>query len=228
MPTATDTSAPPLWFRLPPGYYDLAAFDTADFDMVAGVVLPSILGTEEAVERSMNELGVAVSLLVAMRDQADAHTSIGLHPDGNDGASISLFSLSVTRIEPRTPALAAAQTALSITDSPTWSTNTVKQVELPIGMPAVLISGLLAAPPTDLLEHAEIDAPPCEVFQARLAVPFPTGGHIAVADLTSAATRHSESYTTILECIAQTMAFSPPAPLAVPSRRPSRLLELFQ
>ncbi|MEU0391464.1 hypothetical protein ABZ208_01500 [Streptomyces sp. NPDC006208] len=200
----------------------------ADIDQVARTVLPSILDDRSTVDRTLNELRVIFSLLSAMRGNDSVHASLGVHPDGDVGAAFSVFSLSVTRTEIRSPALAAAQSALAIAKSPVWRTNTTRHLQLPIGMSATLVAGFLSAPPAELLAGAGIDASTCEVFQARLAVPFPTNRHIAVADLTSAAIRHAESYTDIVEGIAQTMTFESPAQSTVSSRPPSRILELLQ
>lgn len=228
MLNASDAPPPPLWFRLPPGYHNLEALSTADIDQVAETVLPLILHDRTVVDRSLSELRALLALLSALRDGDSFHTSLGVHPDGDYGASLSVFSLSVTRISLRSPALAAAQCAVSIAKSRIWRTNTVRQLQLPMGIPATLVTGILSTPPPELLMEAGIEASTCEVFQARLAVPFPTSRHIAVADLTSAAVRHAESYTEIVEGIAQTMTFDSPAQVSAPSRRPSGILELLQ
>jgi hypothetical protein len=212
---------------LPPGYYDLDAIMSADIEQVAVAVLPLILENENLVDCARGELRTVLSLVSALDTDAAVHASFGIHPDGDNGASISLFSLSVTEIESRTPTLAAAQGALAIAGSSSWQVRTGKVIELPVGVHAGLVAGSLAPPPSDLLKRAGIHAPPCEVFQARLAVPFPTGRHLAVAEITSAASRHAESYTDILECIARTVAFADPELPAPPTLRQSRLLELF-
>ncbi|MFD4143571.1 hypothetical protein [Streptomyces sp. NPDC058572] len=219
-------SQPPLWFRLPPGYHNLDAIGATEIEQVSLAVLPLVLENEQFVERAHTELRTVLELISRL-DIGAAHASIGVHPDGENGASVSLFSLSVTEIEARTPALAAAQGALAVADSSIWQAHTCRFIGLPAGVPAGLVVGLLSPPPVELLEHAGICAPVCEVFQARLTVPFPTGRHLAVADLTSTATRHADSYTDILECIAGTMAFADPEMSTAPAPRHSRILELF-
>ncbi|MCX4820623.1 hypothetical protein OG883_12010 [Streptomyces sp. NBC_01142] len=219
--------APPMWFRLPPGYHDLDAISSDDLNQAVSAVLPPILESDPAVDSSLDDMRTLLGLLSAIREGGSVHTSIGVHPDGKDGASISLFSLSVTHSASRTAGLAVAQSALALASSPLWSANTCKLLELPMGLPAALVAGRLSPPPLSLLERAGVDAAPCEIFQARLTVPFPTGSHVAVADLASAATRHAESYTDILECIAQTLVFTSPAsPISLP-QPPSRILDLL-
>ncbi|MEV6401105.1 hypothetical protein AB0M39_41095 [Streptomyces sp. NPDC051907] len=221
------SSAPQLWFRLPPGYHSLDNDALSEVEQVAMVLMPSIMESPAEVASSLNEARTLVRLLTVMRTHGSVHTAVGVHPDEDNGACISLFSLSVKGIALRTAALAVAQSALALAKSPLWSTSTGKFITLPTGVPAALVSGLLAAPHRDRLESEGITTAPCEVFQARLTVPFPTGVHLAVADLTSAAVRHAGSYTDVLEGIAQTIAFDAPSPAVAPAQRPSRILELL-
>ncbi|WP_190123545.1 hypothetical protein [Streptomyces inusitatus] len=168
------------------------------------------------------------NLLAAMWTSETAHMSIGVHPDGEHGASVSLFSLSMAGIASRTAGLAVAQCALAQMNSPLWSESTGRLLTLSSGLPAALVAGTLVSPPDESLEELGITADFEGVFQARLTIPCPTGEHIAVADLTSAAVRNSEAYTSILEGIGQTMSFSEPVETPEPAPRPtSRIRDLF-
>ncbi|WP_327327230.1 hypothetical protein OG735_35505 [Streptomyces sp. NBC_01210] len=216
-----------MWFRLPPGYHTLDAIALDELENVTSALLTPILQSEQGVDHSLRDARAFLSLLDAMHQGGSIHTSIGVHPDGEDGACVSLFSLSVTDIAARTAGLAVAQSALALANSPLWSGNTRRILELPIGVSAALVAGTLSAPPRSLLEDAGISATPSEVFQARLTVSYPSGAHIAVADLTSAATRHAGAYIDILEGIAQTITFAAPVPSAACAPRPSRILEVL-
>ncbi|WP_405804665.1 hypothetical protein OG729_05615 [Streptomyces sp. NBC_00210] len=227
MPSVSMTPTPPMWFRLPPGYLTLDAIALDEMEAVVSAVLAPILESAAPVDRCLLDARTLVNLFDAMHEGGSIHTSIGVHPDGENGACVSFFSLSVKVTASRTAGLAVAQSALALSNSPHWSSNTGRLIKLPINLPAALLAGTLAAPPRALLESAGISAAPSEIFQARLTVPYPTGVHIGVADLTSAATRHADAYTDILEGIAQTITFAAPAAPAEPTQRPSRILELL-
>ncbi|MFF0447959.1 hypothetical protein ACFYT4_16380 [Streptomyces sp. NPDC004609] len=223
----TTTSAPPVWFRLPPGYHSLDGIDLAEFEQsVSAVLMPMLEGTELRGQ-ALRDAHTLVDLFAALRESENVHTSVGVHPEGDNGSCVSFFSLSVTEIASRTAALAVAQCALAQANSPRWSTNTGRLLKLPGDVPAALVAGTLMPPSPGSLEERGVTAPPVEVFQARLTVPCPTNVHVVVADLTSAATRHAEAYSSILEGIARTMSFIDPVESAGPVRRPSRILELF-
>ncbi|MFF8841306.1 hypothetical protein ACF08N_01030 [Streptomyces sp. NPDC015127] len=221
------TTVPPLWFRLPPGYHEYDDSSLADHEEIASALLPAVLGDAADVDNARRQLAAASNLLHAMRHEATVHLSLGAHPDEDQGATFSVFCISVTEMQWRAAAVAVAQSALALAGSPRWSSNSGRILDLPSGQPAALVSGTLAAPHPQLLRSAGILAEPCETFQARLTVPFPTGTHVAVADITSAAIRHAAAYTDILEGIAGTISFTPPSPPSSPPQRPSRLLELF-
>lgn len=218
------TSAPPMWFRLPPGYYSLDDVDA--LEETASAFLERILDSKTGLDDALRNVHSLASLLTATRDGDSVHASVGIHPDGESGACLSFFMVSMTAVTPRPSALAVAQCALAMAQSPLWNSNTGRLLELPSGMPAALVAGRLAPPPPSLLENAGVTAASSEVFQARLTVACPTGEHIAVADLSSAATRHAEAYTSILEGIAQTVSFIEPVPQTGSPQRASRILEL--
>ncbi|MDQ1007134.1 hypothetical protein QFZ82_001619 [Streptomyces sp. V4I23] len=221
------TTVPPLWFRLPPGYHEYDDFGPEDQQAIASALLPAILDDPADVDSAERQLAAMNNLLRAMRQEATVHLSLGVHPDEEHGAAFSVFCISVSGIQWRPAAMAVAQSALALADSPRWRSNSGRILDLPSGQPAALVSGTLSAPPRQLLQSAGILAEPCETFQARLTVPFPMGTYVAVADITSAATRHAAAYTDILEAIAGTISFTAPSLPSSPSQRPSRLLELF-
>ncbi|MFI6283937.1 hypothetical protein ACIBCM_04105 [Streptomyces sp. NPDC051018] len=222
------TSAPPLWFRLPPGYHSLDRVDLSEFEQSVAAVLMPVMEAGELLGKALHDAHSLVNLFAAIRESENVHTSLGVHPERNNGSCVSFFSLSVTEIASRTAALAVAQCALAQANSTRWSTNSGRLLKLPGGVPAALMAGTLRPPDPDCLERRGFTAPRCEVFQARLTVPCPTGVHVAVADLTSAATWHAEAYSSILEGIARTITFIDPAEPSRPrAQRPSRIRELF-
>ncbi|MFI1395565.1 hypothetical protein [Streptomyces sp. NPDC020681] len=227
MTNGPETPAPQMWFRLPPGFHSLDAIDLDEFEHTAATALKPFLEGDPAIDRALTDTRALADLLRTMRQGESVHSSVGVHPDGEHGACVSFFSLSVVGIASRTAGLAVAQCALAQANSPLWNTNTGRLLELPGGLPAALVAGTLSAPPAELLGEAGVTSPRSEVFQARVTVPCPTGVHVAVAVLTSAAHRHAEAYTDILVGIAQTLSFSEPAQPATPPQRTSRILELF-
>ncbi|MFF8958434.1 hypothetical protein [Streptomyces sp. NPDC014894] len=219
---------PPLWFRLPPGYHSLDALDLSSLQRSASPVLTSLLEGTELLGPALRDVHRLTNLLAALRTSDTVHLSVGVHPDDEHGASVSFFSLSMANIATRPAGLAVAQCALAQMKSPCWNTSAGRLLRLPNGMPAALVAGTLVDPPRESLEELGIDKALDKVFQARLTIPCPSGEHIAVADLTSAAVRNSEAYTSILEGIGLTMSFSSPVESAAPVPQPtSRIRDLF-
>ncbi|MEU7278141.1 hypothetical protein AB0A69_05020 [Streptomyces sp. NPDC045431] len=225
---STKDNAPPVWFRLPPGFHSLETItDEGLMRAVTSVVTP-LLGQSPEADQALRDARVLTELITALFEQGTAFLAFGLHPDGAHGACMSLFSLSTISTAAPSPHVAAARTGITLADSSAWRTRNCRLLELPSGIPAAMVAGTLA-PPMDLVQRAGISPRAGEVFQARIAVPYPSGSHVVVADLASAATRHADSYTDILEGIAHTLSFSHPeddsnAASAAPT---SRLLEFL-
>ncbi|MFI2213314.1 hypothetical protein [Streptomyces sp. NPDC020141] len=218
-------SLPRMWFRLPPGY---CALDGISLDMLEETttsLLAPILENAPAVQATLRDAQTLVALLQEMREHGNVYTALGAHPDEVLGTSMSLFSLSMAETSSPSRTLTVARSALAVADSPLWGDCTRRLVELPIG-PAALVTGSLALPSREALVAMGIASEPTEIFQARLVVACPAGTHCAVADLTSAAVHHAESYTDILEGIARTMSFTEPTAEA-PVRRHSRIQDLI-
>ncbi|MEO3974646.1 hypothetical protein [Streptomyces sp. CAU 1734] len=196
-------------------------------ELSSSEVLRHLSDDTSTVESNIRTLRTAISLLRELRSAGTVHNAIGFHSDDSLGVSVSLFSLTVAATPARAPGFAAAQCVLAQTGSPLWSSNSGRLLTHPSGASMTLVSGTLAPRPRASLATAGITSAPCAVFQARLTMPSPTREHIAVADLTSAATGHAEAYTSILEGIARTMSFSDPENSPEPVRRTSRIRELF-
>ncbi|MEV7611749.1 hypothetical protein [Streptomyces sp. NPDC089799] len=194
---------PPLWFRLPPGFYDIGPDDR-----------PALEGTA-ALASGLAQLQVAQLLeqLDSLAQQQVLHTAIGLHPDDTSGLCSSLFSLSCRRTPAGNAQLAVARIALGIAKSPLWEESTCRFVDLPLSPSCCLATGTLAL---KQLERA--------VFQSRAALAHPDGQHVLIFDLTSASTEYKEAYTDMLEAIIHTASFTDPTPIAQTSRISELLL----
>ncbi|MET9666935.1 hypothetical protein ABZY19_16345 [Streptomyces sp. NPDC006475] len=201
-----------------------------ELEQVTSTLLTPAFDDSPQLDRALRDTTIVGDLLTAIREAECLHASLGVHPEDDGAASISFFTLSMTGITARPASIAAAQCAVAFAESPGWTTDSGRFLDLPSGLKAALVAGTLTAPDPESLAKRGITAPPSDVFQARLTVPCPTGEHIAVADLTSAATHHAEAYTSILEAIAMTMSFAEPPDMTQPTgreHRPSRILELF-
>lgn len=201
----SDMPVPPVWFRLPPGFHDIGPEDRAALDGVVGA-----LGSPDA----QRQLAQLMDRLDELSMHHVVHTAIGMHPDEPVGVSTSLFSLTVRRAEHPNARLAVARTALTIAQSPLWSTSRRRFIELPSSSPCCMVAGTL-----DLPEAVQ------PVFQARVATAHPDGQHVLVLDLTSAAIQHAAAYTDILEAITHTLAFADPGLGPPCAARPSRITE---
>ncbi|MER5884788.1 hypothetical protein ABT160_13240 [Streptomyces sp. NPDC001941] len=232
MPLTGPPPAPPLWFRTPPGFHDLAAVSREALgdvlDELAGV-LPDDPASTERVRREGEAL---LGLLAALREAGAAYAALGWHPDQADGVSTSLLSLTVVGGSAPTGRATAARAALDIARCPMWSESDRRLFDLPDGTACALVSGRPAPPPGDVPGRAGAAREPAPLFQARAVVPYPSGPHAAVLDLTSTSVRHSEAYTDILEAIACTISFTDPEPGPADTRpgrtgatRSSRILE---
>ncbi|MER5871660.1 hypothetical protein [Streptomyces sp. NPDC002044] len=154
--------------------------------------------------------------LISLQSHDVAYTSIGLHPDDLAGVSTSLFSLAVKPAHHRNPRVSVAQTALAIARSTLWRDALRKFIDLPSDLPCCLVAGLIS-----------LDGMENHLFQARAATTDPSGQHILILDLTSAAVGYADAYTSILEAVAHTLSFTNPDPRPVESTRTSRLLEVL-
>lgn len=202
-------SPPPVWFRLPPGFYDVGPEDRATLDAFA-----EALGGSEAQQ----QLSRLMDGLDGLAEHEVVHTAFGFHPEEPAGVATSLFSLTVRRIEQPNPRLSVARTALAIARSPLWTSADRRFIELPSARPCCLVAGTMSLP--------DVDRCP---FQARAVTTHPDGRHLLVLDLTTASAQHAGAYTDILEAIAHTLTFSDPDPAG---HRPtvsgaSRILEVL-
>ncbi|MFD7395577.1 hypothetical protein ACFV60_11095 [Streptomyces virginiae] len=202
-------SLPPVWFRLPPGFYDVSPENRATLYAFA-----EALGGSEAQQ----QLSRLMDGLERLAEHEVAHTAFGFHLEEPAGVATSLFSLTVRRIEQPNPRLAVARTALAIARSPLWTSADRRFIELPSARPCCLVAGMMSLP----------DADRCP-FQARAVTTHPDGRHLLILDLTTASSQHAGSYTDILEAIAHTLAFSDPDPAAQSPMVPgvSRILEVL-
>ncbi|WP_329377236.1 hypothetical protein OG625_06600 [Streptomyces sp. NBC_01351] len=203
----TDTSAPPVWFRLPPGFHHVSPKDRGALDNIAGA-----LGSPEAQQ----ELSALMDGLDELAGHHVAFTAVGIHPEEPAGVSTSLFSLAVHTAEPGSLRLNVARTALALAGSPLWNNPERRQIDLPSTLPCFLVAGTISIPGTD--QH---------MFQAKVATAHADGVHVLVLDLTSAATCQGDSYSDILEAVAYTLTFSDPNPTPSTAPRTSRILEVL-
>ncbi|MBT2407366.1 MULTISPECIES: hypothetical protein [unclassified Streptomyces] len=206
-----DRAAPPIWFRLPPGFHDIGPGDRGAVDRIADA-----LGRPDA----RRDLGRLMDNLDELTAHHVVHTSVGLHPVDPVGVSASFFSLTVRNSDHANPRVSVAQTALAIARSTLWMSSARRFIDLPSSQPCCLVAGIISAP--------GVEQP---VFQARAVMAHPEGGHVLVLDLTSAATEHADAYTSILEAVAHTVSFSNPDPDSDPGpagkTATSRILDLL-
>ncbi|MCX4717048.1 hypothetical protein [Streptomyces virginiae] len=199
------SSSPPIWFRLPPGFHDIGPGDAASLDAFA-----EALGSPTAQE----ELSRLVDGLEELAAHDVVHTALGFHPEEPVGVATSLFSLTTRRVEQPNPRLAVARTALAIARSTLWTGSVRRFVDLPSALPCCLVAGTISLRG---LEH--------HLFQARAATVHPDGLHLLILDLTSASTQHADAYTDILEAVTHTLAFSDPDASTPSAAGSSRILE---
>ncbi|MCM1967260.1 MULTISPECIES: hypothetical protein [unclassified Streptomyces] len=232
----TRHAVPPVWFRLPPGFHDIGPEDRGALEEVAGV-LEALAdfgdGTDAAAAAGAAAGTGAGAQLALLMDRLDelagqpglhlVHTAVGLHPEGPEAVSTSLFSLSVRPAEEPGSATGAAagvaRTALALARSAPGGGSTRSFVELASGLPCALVCGVVPASGTDR-----------GLFQARAVTAHPEGRHLFLLDLTSAATEHAGAYTAILEAVAHTLSFADPrarTPGPPGGAGTSRILELL-
>ncbi|MFB7174171.1 hypothetical protein ACFCYM_25620 [Streptomyces sp. NPDC056254] len=201
------TPVPSVWFRLPPGFHDIASDDRDSLDGVA-----EALASPDAQE----ELSRLMDGLDELEGHGVVHTAIGLHPEEPTGVATSLFSLTIRPAAQTNPRLTVARAALGIARSPLWINSTRKFIELESGLPCSLVAGIITLPG---VEH--------QLFQARIATAHPDGLHLLVLDLTSASAQYADAYTEILEAVAHTIRFSDPNPNPATAKGTSRISEVL-
>ncbi|WP_030712987.1 hypothetical protein [Streptomyces sp. NRRL F-2580] len=206
-----DETVPPLWFQLPPGFHTVSSDDRHALECMADALESAEARTD--VTRLMGGLD-------GLSGHHVVHTSIGLHPDDVLGVSTSFFSLTVRPAQHPNSGVAVAQTSLAISRSALWCDATRTVIELPSSLPCYLVAGLISLPGADN-----------RLFQARAITAHAQGRRVLILDLTSAAIGNSEAYTSILEAITYTIAFSDPDPDPEASPPPpaatSRILEVL-
>ncbi|MFF3721022.1 hypothetical protein ACFYYM_01435 [Streptomyces erythrochromogenes] len=200
-------SAPPVWFRLPPGFHDVGPGDRAALN----AFVEALGGTD--AHRGLSQL---MDDLEELAGHNVVHTAIGFHPEEPVGVATSLFSLTVRQAGQPNPRLTVARAALAIARSPHWTNSIRRFVDLPSGLPCCLVAGTICVPD---VEH--------RLFQARIATVYPDGLHLLVFDLTSASTQHAEAYTDILEAVTHTALFSDPEASTPKAGGTSRILEVL-
>ncbi|MFF5449259.1 hypothetical protein [Streptomyces sp. NPDC012888] len=194
---------PPIWFRLPPGFYDVSPAQGTE--LVGAARISGSAAAEGQIATLVQQLGL-------LGDHHVAHTAIGLHPDEEFGLCTSLFSLAIRPIAPGQRRREVGRAALGIAKSPLWTASAGGFCEHPSALPCCLVSGLMSVPEVD--RH---------IFQARAALAHEDGHHLIVLDLTSAATQHQDNYTDVLHGIVSTISFSDPTP----PKTSSRILEVL-
>ncbi|MFE5719816.1 hypothetical protein [Streptomyces erythrochromogenes] len=203
----TQNPAPPVWFRLPPGFHNIGPDDRSALDAFA-----EALGSSDA-QRELSEL---MDGLAELTDHNAVHTAIGLHPEEPFGVATSLFALTIKPADQPNPRLTVARTALAIARSPLWTSSIRRFIDLPSGLPCCLVAGTISAPDVER-----------GLFQARLATVHPDGLHLLLIDLTSASTQHTDAYTDIVEAIAHTVVFSDPDSTEARAGGTSRILDVL-
>ncbi|MFD5147373.1 hypothetical protein [Streptomyces sp. NPDC058401] len=233
----THHAVPPVWFRLPPGFHDIGPEDRSALEEVAGA-LAALGGSVDGAGTGTGTggdtgAGAAGSQLAGLMDSLDAlagqpglhlvHTAVGLHPEGPEAVSTSLFTLTARASDEAGSGAGAgagvARTALALARSAPGSGSTRRFLDLASGLPCALVSGVVPAPGTGR-----------GLFQGRAVTAHPEGRHLFLLDLTSAAAEHAAAYTDVLEAIAHTIAFADPRPPGPPKpggAGTSRILELL-
>ncbi|MET9800498.1 hypothetical protein [Streptomyces sp. NPDC006368] len=224
----SNDSTPPVWFRLPPGFHSFQnVSQEALTRIVSECVLPLLEGTPEA-DSLLGDTQVLAGAVDTLLGKGCAYLALGLHPDDAEGACASLFSLSTIRTAGPSPTVAAARAGITLAKSPLWEAKRSTTLALPTGVSAAMVAGIFTPPLTEAQSTRPSPAS-TKVFQARLAMPYPCGSHVIVADLTSAATHYADAYTDILEAVAHTFSFTAPAPVSefTGTAPTSRILEFL-
>ncbi|MGW1770792.1 hypothetical protein [Streptomyces sp. NPDC002104] len=208
----THPPVPPVWFRLPPGFHDIGPGDRGALEEMAAALEEAAGGGPAAGAEAGAGAGAgAGSQLARLMDRLDElaaqpglhllHSAVGLHPEGPETVSTSLFTLAVRAAEEAGAAAAVARTALALARSAPASGSARSFLDLASGLPCALVCGVLPGP-----------AAGRGLFQARAVTAHPDGRHLLLLDLTSAATGHAGAYAEILEAVAHTISFTDPGP----------------
>lgn len=200
----THISSAPVWFRLPPGFHDVHPSDRTALGSFADALNSST---------AQQELMQLMDTVDALADLQVVHTALGLHPDEQGGVATSVFAMTVRPTEAGNPQVAAARTALAVTQSALWNISTRRLIALPSGLPCYLVAG------TILVAEKEL-------FQAKVLMSHADGDHVLVLDLTSTEIRYADAYSDIIEAVTYTVSFTDPAPPPVTTAT-SRILEVL-
>ncbi len=228
--TDTFTAEPrvaPCWFRLPPGFIELAHGDIGSLGEQVAEDL-AFFGLDDEVRRQRSQHSDALlRLLEGLYGQGTVYLAFGLHANGDDEVSTSVLSLTDIPTNAPTNTLAAAQCGLKLATNPFGTLVRQELVGLPCGAPAVLTTCHLPDTPPELASSSGMPASE-RVFQARLAVARPTGSRVVLIDISTTTVGLFEEYTEILLGIGQSVSFVDPAPKPSSHLRQSRVWEVLQ
>lgn len=203
---STDTGPKPkFWYGLPHGYLEL------DLNPTEGGVAElarQIAGLpEEARDRADETFRLYAMTVMLMRKQPVAVCALGMHPDGNGAASLSVLTISAFPSGGANPKRVLAG---MVGGNAGGNTNKGMQpIELPVGIGFLTEQVRKTVAPGVPPEGQE---GPLEgsIWQGTVAVPEPRTSSIIVVQLVTSSVELADDYRSVLLGAARTLSFTDP------------------
>ncbi|WP_128435269.1 hypothetical protein [Streptomyces cyaneus] len=203
---ATDTRPKPnFWYGLPHGYLEL---DLNPTEEGVAELARQINGLpEEARERADQTFRLYAMTVMLLQKQPVAVCALGMHPDDNGEASLSVLTISAFPSEGANPTRVLA--GMVTGNAGGNASNGMQPIELPVGIgfltEQVRKTVAPGAPPEGQKEPLE-----GSVWQGTVAVPEPRTSSIITVQLVTSAVELADDYRSVLLGTARTLSFTDP------------------
>ncbi|WP_030899679.1 MULTISPECIES: hypothetical protein [unclassified Streptomyces] len=198
----TDTGPrPQFWYGLPHGYLEL---DLNPTEEGVAELARQISGLpEEARDRADQTFRLYATTVMLLRKQPVAVCALGMHPDGNGGASLSVLTMSAF------PSGGANPTRVLAGMVGGNASEGLRPIELPVGI-GFLTEQVRKTPAPGVPPEGQEGPLEGSVWQGTVAVPEPRTASFIVVQLVTSSLELADDYRSVLLGTARTLTFTDP------------------
>ncbi|MCX5093293.1 hypothetical protein OOK36_31280 [Streptomyces sp. NBC_00365] len=202
-----DTAPQPMfWYGLPHGYLELDLNPSSEG--VAELARRVSGFPQEVRDRVAQLFRLYATTVTMLRKQSVATCALGMHPDGNGEASLSVLTISAVPSTGANPKLVLADMVTSHAGGS--ASDGMQPIELPVGIgfltEQVRKTAAPGVPPEGQEEPLE-----GSVWQGMVAVPNTRTSSIITVQLVTPAVELADDYRAVLLGTARTLTFTDPA-----------------
>ncbi|MFF7641934.1 hypothetical protein [Streptomyces canus] len=193
---------PEFWYGLPYGYLQLDLQPSPEGIQEVARQLSAL--PEDVRDRADQVFRLYAVVLTMLRSQQVMGCALGMHPDEQDGATLSVLTVSTV------PTSGANPNAVLLQMLGTGMDNGIVPVELPVGTGYLLETARTTVAPTAPPDGQEGPAEGT-VWQGTVAIPVPRTSSIITVQLVTPAVELADDYRGVLLGVARTVTFEDPA-----------------